>query len=189
MKIKIAGMALLASLLLSFTGMAQENTEKHELKANAFNLIIFKTLDISYEYILNPNSGLGISVLSNLQQGEPDWLNDISELPYYNEKFAITPYYRHYFMNRYAKGFFLEAFGMFNSQKVYEDNYFSEDDYEYIGRSTNFAVGISLGGKIVSRRNFVFEFFGGVGRNLITSDPDVATGFVPRVGINLGYRF
>src|SRR5690606_29567841 len=112
------------------------------------------------------------------------------ELPYYNEQFAVTPYYRHFFMNRYAKGFFLEAFGMVNNQKFFEEIY-ADDGTTYVdaGRSTNFALGIAVGGKIVSRKNFVFEFFGGVGRNIIQSDPDAGTEFVPRAGINLGYRF
>lgn len=169
-----------------------ENNEKHEIKLNAFNLIFFKSFDASYEHILNPNSSIGVSFFGNLQN-EPNYLEDITEMPHYNEKFALTPYYRHYFMNRYAKGFFLEAFGMYNVQKIYNSRpVFSnneEFEYDYLGRSNNFAVGIALGGKLVSKKNFVFEFFGGVGRNLVESNPDISKEFVPRVGINIGYRF
>ncbi len=174
-----------------FTAQAQQtNEEKNEVKLNAFNLIIFKALDVSYEHILNPNSTVGVSVLGNLQK-EPGWMSGLAEMPYYNERFAVTPYYRHFFMNRYAKGFFLEAFGMLNSQKFFEEVYSDVGDPSYVdaGTSTNFALGIAVGGKIVSRKNFVFEFFGGVGRNVVQSDPDVGSEFVPRVGINLGYRF
>ncbi|HWK59687.1 MAG TPA: DUF3575 domain-containing protein [Parapedobacter sp.] len=194
MKAKLSFLATIVTLLVVYNGaFAQRNTgnEKHDVKLNALNLIVFKTLDLSYEHIASPNSTFGVSLLANLQD-EPSWLSDIGEMPYYNEKFAITPYYRHFFMNRYAKGFFLEAFGMFNSQKRYDEVYDSEtyeSHYNYLGRSTNFAVGIAIGGKVVSRKNFLFEFFGGVGRNLIQSDTDVGTEFVPRVGINLGYRF
>lgn len=186
--------AIFSLLIISMVNplKAQENLEKNEFKLNAFNLIFFKSFDASYEYILNPNSSIGLSVLANLQN-EPDWLEDISEMPHYNEKFALTPYYRHYFMNRYAKGFFLEAFGMFNRQKLYTSKpFFSGDEdyeYEYLGSSNNFALGIALGGKIVSRKNFVFEFFGGIGRNIVESNTDISKEFVPRVGINLGYRF
>lgn len=180
---------LLAITTLFAANAQQTDEEKNEVKLNAFNLIIFKTLDVSYEHILSPNSTVGVSVLGNLQK-EPGWLEDLAELPYYNEQFAVTPYYRHFFMNRYAKGFFLEAFGMVNNQKFFEEIY-ADDGTTYVdaGRSTNFALGIAVGGKIVSRKNFVFEFFGGVGRNIIQSDPDAGTEFVPRAGINLGYRF
>lgn len=180
---------------LSFTSLAamaqQTNEEKHEVKLNAFNLIIFKALDVSYEHILNANSTVGLSVLANLQS-EPGWLSDIADMPYYNEQIAITPYYRHFFMNRYARGFFLEAFGMYNNQNRYERTFTSGPDdtrHTHLGRSSNFAVGIAVGGKVVSRKNFVFEFFGGLGRNVFQSEPEIATEFVPRVGINLGYRF
>lgn len=184
----IAFTLLLASTATVF-GQQNEEEKKHELKANAFNLIIFKTFDVSYEYIINPNATFGVSILANLQS-EPQQLSDIGDMPFYNEQFALTPYYRHFFMNRYAKGFFLEAFGMFNSQKVYETNYFYDGGTEtFMGKSDNFALGIAIGGKIVSRRNFVFEFFGGIGRNLYESQPDNGTELVPRVGINLGYRF
>lgn len=192
MKQTLKVFALAVLTLGAFSAHAQQtNDEKNELKLNAFNLIIFKTLDVSYEHIFNENSTAGLSVLANLQS-EPNWLSDIGEMPFYNEQLAITPYYRHFFMNRYAKGFFLEAFGMLNNQKRYDRNYFYSDGTEetrYLGRSTNFAIGIAVGGKVVSRKNFVFEFFGGVGRNVIQSDPNVASEFVPRGGINLGYRF
>lgn len=158
------------------------NEEKHELKLNALNLVIFKTIDVSYDHIINPNTTFGISILANLQNEPRPWL------PHYQERFAVTPYYRHFFMNRYAKGFFLEGFGMFNHQEPI-NRFIHEDERRYRGESTNFALGIALGGKVVSKRNFVFEFFGGIGRNLFHSDPEVYTEFVPRIGINLGYRF
>lgn len=188
---KTTFITLALAMLTLFAAQAQQNDEeKNEIKLNAFNLIIFKTLDVSYEHILSPNSTVGLSVLANLQS-EPGWLSDIGELPYYNERIAITPYYRHFFMNRYAKGFFLEAFGMFNNQKFFDEVYSDIGNTQYVeeGTSTNFAVGIAVGGKVVSRKNFVFEFFGGVGRNVIQSDPNVGSEFVPRAGINLGYRF
>ncbi len=181
------------SMLVSPSVFSQqtEDERKHELKFNAFNIVVFKALDVSYEHIYNANSTFGISVLANLQS-KPGWLSDRGEMPYYYERFAITPYYRHFFMNRYAKGFFLEAFGMVNSQRQYREiwNETTYDvHYETLGPSNNFAIGIAVGGKIVSRKNFLFEFFGGVGRNLIQSDRAASTEFVPRVGINLGYRF
>ncbi len=164
-----------------------DTSRNNEFKINGFNLIIFKSVDLTYERILNPNAAIGVSLLANLQDS-PQTLS-FGDMPYYDEQFALTPYYRHFFMNRYAKGFFLEAFGMFNNQSRWDRNYFSDDEANRLGESTNVAVGIAVGGKIVSRRNFVFEFFGGVGRNIATSEPDVASEFVPRIGINLGYRF
>ena len=55
--------------------------------------------------------------------------------------------------------------------------------------SHNVAVGISVGGKFVSSKGFVFEIYGGIGRNIYQSNKDFATELVPRVGASLGYRW
>jgi|GEM_PF-6481259 len=92
-------------------------------------------------------------------------------------------------MNCYARGFFLEPFGMVNGQKFFEEIYGTDSDDAYVHELRIGHCSRVVGGKIVSRKNFVFEVFGGVGRNIIQSDPDVGSEFVPPAGINLGYRF
>ena len=94
-----------------------------------------------------------------------------------------------------ARGFFVEAFGMLNTQK---DSYYNgnsiENDWLFDGRSevqvTDFALGISAGGKFITRKNFVAEVYLGIGRNLFNSDTNlINTNIVTRGGISLGYRF
>jgi len=176
-------------LLVTFTCFSQEEESKkksNEVKLNVFNALIFKSLDLTYEYLINDESAVGISFFVNLN-------DDYSDGPTYNEEFAITPYYRHFFSRKYAMGFFIEAFGMYNKQELdeyyyYDDYYFEEPDITP-GATNNFALGFSLGGKFVSSKGFIFEFFGGIGRNLFTSNDLSNTEFVPRLGISLGYRF
>ena len=166
-----------------------DKIKKHEVKLNAFNAIVFKSLDFSYEYLLDSESSVGISILINLVDENSE---SYESGPYYNESFAITPYYRHFFSSKYAWGFFMEGFAMYNQQKIYNYYYVGDIDPIYTETeetSNNFALGLSLGGKFVSRKGFLFEFFFGVGRNLATSNNDVATEFVPRLGTTLGYRF
>ncbi len=181
-------------LVSSFTYAQNDDAPKknHELKANAFNLIVFKAADFSYEYLINEESSVGVSLLFNLQDKGND--REFEDGPYYQEKFAFTPFYRRYFSSKYAWGFFLEAFGMYNVQDEY-DSY----DYDYIydpnitvnsdGTSTNIAFGISIGGKFVSKGGFAFEFFGGAGRNIYQSNENYASEIVPRLGASLGYRW
>ncbi|MDC9722649.1 MAG: DUF3575 domain-containing protein [Urechidicola sp.] len=181
--------------ITSLSSFAQDNEnknedkiKKHEVKLNAFNIIIFKSIDFTYEYLLDSESSVGISVLINLN----DFSDEEYYGPYYNEAFAITPYYRHFFSRKYAAGFFMEAFGMYNQQKYYVYNYDVGIDPETTSSestSNNFALGISLGGKFVSKKGFLFEFFGGVGRNIAISNRDAAADFVPRMGATIGYRF
>ncbi len=174
-------------LFISIGSFAQESIKKeksHELKLNAFSIILFKSIDASYEYLINNESSVGISFLINLNDENNDG-------PDYNETLAITPYYRHFFLSKYAWGFFVEGFGMFNTQEI--DNYYyidaNGDYYESDEKTTNFALGLSLGAKFVSEQGFVFEFFGGIGRNLFTSNSDYSSEIVPRLGTSFGYRF
>ena len=157
-----------------------ELTARNELKLNAFNLIAFTFVDASYESLLNEESSIGVGVLFNIGS-EDEILDEI-------RNFSITPYYRQYFSKQYAKGFFVEGFGMINSGKqldFYED---FEMTIAVEGESyTDFALGISVGGKFVTPRGFVVEIYTGLGRNLLSSEfaPDI----VSRGGVSLGYRF
>ncbi|MFD2822775.1 DUF3575 domain-containing protein [Lacinutrix iliipiscaria] len=190
MKKALLGLLLLTSFI-SFSQVSEqeEKVKRSEIKANAFNLILFKSLDFSYEYLLDSESSVGASVLINLRD------TDSGEDVFYNEKFAFTPYYRRYFSSKYAWGFFIEAFGMFNVQDDTVDEYLYNEitnDYEYTFNdetSNNLAFGIAVGGKFVSKKGFLFEVFGGVGRNIIQSNNDVGSEFVPRLGATFGWRF
>jgi hypothetical protein len=189
----LIGLLLFTSFLTFGQETEQEAKVPHsEIKVNAFNLIVFKSIDFSYEYLIDSESSFGISALFNLQNREDrDFINS----PYYNEKIAVTPYYRRYFSSRYAWGFFLEAFGSYNLQDDTNEDYLYNaelDIYEYMysdETSSNVAFGISVGGKFVTKKGFLFEIYGGVGRNIITSNNDVASEFVPRLGATLGWRF
>jgi hypothetical protein len=175
---------LIFTTFVSFSQEEESKKRSNEAKLNVFNALIFKSLDLTYEYLINDESAVGLSFMVNLN-------DEFSDGPTYNEEYSITPYYRHFFSSKYAMGFFIEAFGMFNKQEI-DDYYY----YDYIEepditprQSNNFALGFSLGGKFVSNKGFIFEFFGGIGRNLFTSNDYDSTEFVPRLGISLGYRF
>ncbi len=157
-------------------------TQQNELKVNVFNLIAFKFTDLTYERLINEETSFGFGLL--LRLGGYD--EDIG----YDRSFSFTPFYRKYFSRGYASGFFVEGFAMLNSgnEDVYTDfdgqtgNLIrSEEQY------TDFALGVSIGGKFISKRGFLAEVYGGIGRNFLNADfaPEV----VPRGGISLGFRF
>jgi hypothetical protein len=189
---KIALFILLIATTISFAQEKEETypqdiNKKYEVKLNAFSLIVFSSLDVSYEYLLNKDSSFGVGVFYNF--------NDVNDDLYYPKKFSITPYYRWFFSEtRFARGFFVEGFGMLNT---YEDN----DYYYYNGnynpnqpvKETDFALGISVGGKFIIKSGFTAEIYGGVGRNLFNNDNNNNSNFnndlITRGGISLGYRF
>lgn len=141
--------------------------------------MVLGALEVTYERLLNEESGIGISVLIPVDK------NVNSDINYF-----VTPYYRFYFGNKYASGFFLEGFGMLNSLNdnitYYNGDYYIEDKTTY----TDFALGIGLGGKWVSKRGLTGEINFGVGRNLFNSENNnTIFDIVGKFGITLGYRF
>jgi hypothetical protein len=181
---KITLLALL--FIVSISLFAQENEMKqNELKINMSNLIGFKWFDVSYERLLNEEASIGVGTLFSLD-------NESEGLDEYRT-FSITPYYRQFFSSKYAEGFFVEAFTMLHSGKDYTYNYYYEDFPPYNSHETvtkdkytDLAVGISVGGKWVTKRGFVAEVYAGIGRDLLNqSDIEV----VGRGGVSIGYRF
>ena len=100
---------------------------------------------------------------------------------------------RVYFSNKYARGFFIEGFGMLHR---YKDLFYDYDYEGYINNNTEkniteFSLGVSVGGKWVTKSGFVAEIFGGIGRNILNNsedsyDPIKVAG---RVGVSIGKRF
>jgi hypothetical protein len=195
---KILLFLLVTFVSLSFTAQEFEGPKenrypegvekKNELKLNAFNLIAFAALDISYEKVISANSSYGVAIFYNFS----DYENDDITFP---KKFSITPYYRWFFSEyQYAQGFFIEGFGMLNTFQGFYNSYDYNNNYSKIKTQTSFALGISVGGKFVLKEGFTAEVLAGVGRNLIKgeSQEDYNTfqnEIIGRFGVSLGYRF
>jgi hypothetical protein len=157
---------------------SQEKISRNEIKLNALYSVA-GIPEISYEYILNDESSLGASILFSIDND-----NDIL--------FAFTPNYRYYFGKKRAAGFFAETFGMLNITREYI--YILYVPYpdapapqtNLNETNTDFALGFAIGGKFITKKEFLLEIYIGVGRNLFNSSND---GGVPRIGITLGKRF
>lgn len=164
-----------------FSVFAQENEmSNNELKINMSNLIGFKWLDVGYERILNEESSIGAGLLFSLDSSS-EGLDEY-------RTFSLTPYYRHFFSDKYAEGFFVEAFTMVHSgeEEIYYPNNGGIDGFYVDEKYTDFAVGISVGAKWVTPRGFVAEIYAGIGRDMLgNSDIEV----VGRGGVSIGYRF
>lgn len=174
-------------LLIGSQAIAQENAPSEEkiTKDNAsgssevkLNVVYLLAgiPEVGYEYLINEESGVGINILFSID-------NEI------DFKFALTPYYRFYFGKKKAAGFFAEGFGMINTMKPYNDDFYYYDDPMYTNSTkneTDFALGVAVGGKFMTNRGFVFEIYGGTGRNLFNNNSE---DFVPRFGLTFGKRF
>lgn len=162
---------------------------KNEFTLNIFSLIAFKTVDISYERILNPSNSFGISVLIKTNSTD---INDDG----ITTKFEISPYYRFYFLNRKdygSKGFFFEVYTAFSSieETIYTYTY-NENSFYYSERSESdpesilgIAFGAGIGKKWINRKGASIELLVGIGTYL-SGPQDTIHG---KLGVTIGKRF
>ena len=79
---------------------------------------------------------------------------------------------------------------MFRNYDIRETNgydaWFSSTDTGVNGK--DFALGVSVGGKFVSKSGFVTDIYFGLGQDLFGDNEDV-TPLSARFGVSLGYRF
>ena len=147
-------------------------TGNNEIRLNMLTAIIGYP-EINYERFLADNMGIGIAGAFSLVPREK---LDIRSY--------VMPYYRLYFGDKKASGFFIEGNIAIYSQESevgYDPN---RQDYIY-EKSTNGGFGAAVGGKFLTRNGFVGEVYGGVGR-LFGNAP---TEIYPRYGISIGKRF
>lgn len=150
---------------------------KNELKIN----IYFTSLGLfegTYERNLNKKSSLGITGLYSFSQKYDEDVN-----------FQISPFYRRYFGQKYASGFFTEGFATLGSidGKQLTDingNLTSNEDSDVIDLS----LGLSIGYKWVTKSGITFEALFGLGGNLFNANK-TDHNIINRRAINIGYRF
>lgn len=185
---------LLAGILLFTTSLclAQDNSEntqpekrdstRNELSVNAFNLVAFGIIEITYERVIDENSSWAIEGF--IQPGKDDYLDEA-----YYKDLSVTGKYKHFFSSTYARGFYVHGFGMISNGEYETNYYYNEniDDYIYETENyTDFAIGFGLGGKFVSPGGFLLDLNAGIGRNLLS---DVSPTIVGQFMVNLGFRF
>ncbi len=139
---------------------------QQEVSVDLLDALVFKTLELKYEYYVSEQSSVGLYALFNFNNENADVR--------YKEDAMFTPYFRHYFSETGSVSYFGEVFLGINSGE--------RRGIEY----TDGALGIAGGGKYVSDGGLVIEGNIGVGRNLFNED---SYEIVPRFGVNIGYQF
>ena len=163
---------------------SKTNLGKNEFKVNALFLVL-GAYEISFERILNQQSSIGVAIGRSFSKAN------------FNYNYAIEPFYRLYFGKKPAAGLFVEGFGSVNSKKYkfYEGAILDPNVGYTTEDKTHFGLGVSVGGKYVTKNNIVFEVVFGIGQNFtapssknLTYD-GVNEQQIARGGISVGYRF
>lgn len=169
------------ALLLSISMFSQTENTSLERKNDIMLNPIFLVLgigNISYERILNENSGIGINTL---------FIIDNYVIDSDSKVFQVAPYYNYYFGKKTASGFFIGAFASISSSDVETEHFDTQSGYYYTtNRETAFGLGFKFGGKWALKNHLLFEASTGLGRNF-TSNIDnkiISTGM-----LGIGYRF
>ena len=163
---------------------------QNELWLDFLDLLVFPALSVGFEKINDSSSGYGATLFLNL--GGEDTIGEV-----YNDKFALTPYYRFYFLQSEdygGYGIFAEIFTKFSFGKYEKFNDFWDQNQNNETLSySDIAPGLAVGRKWINRKGFTFELLFGVGRNLLYKSKDddsiSRTAGIVRAGISVGKRF
>ncbi len=187
----IALVALLSTGAFAQAPTADEEQleRRHEVKVNLISTIIGRAPEVSYEYALNQNMGVGTRATFSLSD---NWYGG-------NHSFIASPYFRWYFpfwfyrpfdsIDRNASGYFVEINTGIGALR---DEYVSSSvDGTSSGRtgtdsSMLFGMGVGTGYRLVMKRGWSFEGFGSIGRDFLHADD---MGFYGTAGITIGYMF
>lgn len=161
---------LITILAFICSTLAFSQSENNEFKVNILYTAIGMP-ELSYERLISDNSSVGASVAFSLDKKEDMDL-----------RFSFTPYYRMFFGQKKAAGFFIEANSII--VKYVDTIYYNESTNTYETK-TGFGLGAAAGAKFLTKNNLIGEVYGGVGRVF----GDNSLGAYPRFGITLGKRF
>ena len=161
---------------------AADSFGNNEIRVNFFDLLVLPGFHGYYEKIIDENSSYGTGLFINF--------SDNLSSDVVHRRFAISPYYRLYFLNRKdygAKGLFVELFSSFASAKnMNDDNLYDViyDDFDDRDNIFRVSVGATIGRKWITRSGYTFEPFIGVGRYLDSQD---SNGGNPEAHLRLGF--
>ena len=154
---------------------------QNELRFDFLPLLYFYDyFSATYERMNDTSTAYGVSMLINF--GEDNELND---------NFAVTPYFRIYFLESEdygGYGFFAEVFSKFafgefegyldNTNILLDENYF------------DIALGVALGRKWINRKGYSFEILAGIGKNLLYDNDQLdRSETMGRFSVSIGKRF
>ncbi len=162
---------LVIAAFLTLSGFAQ-----HDIKLNITNVFLYE-FNVNYEYLLNEYATLG--GFGGYAYGFPG-----VEEP--NKYFYVGPEFRYYVSPKNgADRFFI---GLYSRVKVGSSyltqtengtpindpfgylSYYQTEEVDYF----KLGLGVSLGGKWVTKTGFVYGVFGGIGRNVVSNYDETA---------------
>jgi hypothetical protein len=149
---------------------------QQEFRIDFFDLVVLESLHVGYEKMNDTSTAIGLTTLINF--------GDMLE-----EDFALTPYFRLYFLESEdygGYGFFAEVFSKLAFGETEATNTVSSEDENFF----DIALGAGLGRKWINRKGYSFEVLFGLGRNLLLDEDHYnRSEAVARFNLAIGKRF
>ena len=152
---------------------------QNELRFDFLSLLAYESFSATYERMNDTSTAYGVSMLINF--GEDNELND---------NFAVTPYFRIYFLESEdygGYGFFAEVFSKF----AFGESEVNLDNISYVEENYfDVALGVALGRKWINRKGYSFEILIGLGKNLLYDNDQLdRSETMGRFSASIGKRF
>lgn len=181
-------------LVFTQVSFAQENNTfnlgKNEIKFDVVSIVALGKIHVSYERFLGDDFSIGISGNFNQSKSrEEDFERGKNRTL---EEYQIIPFVRYSLSKSQIRYYFVEVFVSANQGKYRELERLLDQNnngyYEAIQKDySDYAIGAAVGHKFYIKEKLGVDIFVGMGKNLFSSgeSPDI----IPRVGVNIGYRF
>ena len=161
-----------------------ENVRQNDVMISPIELIAIPLLNVSYERLINENSGVGINGMFYFGDDNADNFDEDD-----SSMTQISPYYRMYFGRKYASGFFVEGFVPITMTTDYYYYFNSPDPSQVIDKRTTIGIGVGFGGKWVARKNIIFEASMGIARRFGEAKYYDSSNITGKGMLGIGYRF
>lgn len=153
---------------------AQElQQNRTEVKFNGLSFAI-GAVDFEFERTLNKYSSVGMSFRLAYKEGQ------------YSE---ISTFYRRYLGKNHASGFFVEGFALYHQKKDLFNRTFDVGTLSVLETRSDFALGVGIGYKYVSKKGLILQAHVGAGRNIFNGKNSYGELHPGKAGISIGYGF
>ncbi|MCH8533586.1 MAG: hypothetical protein LAT51_00830 [Flavobacteriaceae bacterium] len=180
------GLLLLSFTMVCISSFAQdessafvENSKKEAHKKNDFLYNPVYTyigaIDLTYERIINEKSGAGVRFTYT-------FIDEFIDL-----KTDLALFYRRYYGNKPAGGFYNEAYLSYNRVENHQQSLMNGEGMSILERSNNLGIGFALGTKLISKDGILLDLGAGVAYNFYRSDFNNRV--IPNLIVNFGFRF
>jgi len=162
--------------------LPKRDTQKNDLSINVHYYAFIDGININYDRVIKNNLTIGISLFKAYNNQDALDNSDIALTTATN--FFAIPNIKYYLGKRFARRFYVQAFSMISSGKVF--NFNSNTSLSQETNFTEVALGVGIGDKRILKNGIFIDFGVGFAYNLLSKNTPES--FL-HPNLSIGYRF